>query len=105
MGENTRHARPVHSRMTTSQSVASVTVGAVHRLVPFAHVAEVDASLAFYALLGFAPVNVLKDARGVAFWAMAKSNGAEIMFTAPMGRWTRQSRRSCSICTVMTWRL
>ena len=63
----------------------SVSAAAVHRLVPFVHVASVDASLAFYAALGFAPVNVMKDARGVAFWAMAKSGGAEIMFARADG--------------------
>jgi len=71
--------------MKTSASVAPVTAAAVNRLVPFVHVASVDASLAFYAFLGFTPVNVMKDARGVAFWAMAKSGGAEIMFARADG--------------------
>jgi len=61
----------------------------VHRLVPFAHVASVDASLLFYALLGFEPQHVLKDPSGRAFWAMAQSGEetrkAEIMFAQSSG--------------------
>ncbi len=52
----------------------------VNRLVPFVHVANVESSLAFYALLGFAPASALKDPRGRTFWALARSGGAEIMF-------------------------
>jgi hypothetical protein len=61
----------------------------VHRLVPFAHVASVDAALSFYALLGFEPQHVLKDPSGRAFWAMAESGDdaakAEIMFAQSSG--------------------
>lgn len=64
---------------------SSNVAAAVQRLVPFVHVASVDASLSFYALLGFAPVNLMKDAFGVAFWAMAKSGGAEIMLARADG--------------------
>lgn len=53
---------------------------AVTRLVPFVHVAEVEASLAFYARLGFVPRHTMKDAGGRTFWALAQSVGAEIMF-------------------------
>lgn len=58
---------------------------AVHRLVVFAHVAEVEASIAFYALLGFEVQSVLRDPQGRAFWAMLKSGGAEIMFAKASG--------------------
>ena len=58
---------------------------AVGRLVPFVHVADVEASLKFYALLGFTSQNVLRDAAGRGFWAMAKSGGAEIMFARADG--------------------
>lgn len=58
---------------------------AVHRLVPFAHVGEVDASIAFYALFGFEVQSVLRDPQGRAFWAMLKSGGAEIMFAKSSG--------------------
>ncbi len=62
---------------------------AVNRLVPFVHVADVEASLAFYALLGFVPQNVMKDERGRAFWALAQSGGGgggEIMLARADGR-------------------
>lgn len=59
----------------------------VHRLVPFVHVHDVEASLRFYGLLGFVPRHVMRDDRGRAFWASAATdkapdgNGhAEIMF-------------------------
>ncbi len=58
---------------------------AVNRLVPFVHVVDVDASLAFYALLGFVPQNVMKDARGRAFWARAQSGIGEIMLARADG--------------------
>lgn len=67
--------------MSTTPSPAC----AVGRLVPFVHVADVEASLKFYALLGFAPQSVLRDAGGRAFWAMARSGGAEIMFARADG--------------------
>jgi hypothetical protein len=56
----------------------------VHRLVPFVHVADVQASLGFYALLGFEAADVLKDG-GVAFWALARSGTAEIMLARASG--------------------
>jgi hypothetical protein len=58
---------------------------AVNRLVPFVHVADVEASLAFYALLGFAPQNIMKDVRGRASWALAQSAKAEIMLARADG--------------------
>ncbi len=58
--------------------------GAVNRLVPYVHVADVDASLEFYAKLGFAQRHAMRDANG-AFWAMAHSGGAEIMFARADG--------------------
>lgn len=57
----------------------------VNRLVPFVHVADVDASLAFYAQLGFVPQSVLKDRQGGTFWALARSAGAEIMLARASG--------------------
>ena len=58
---------------------------AVDRLVPFVHVADVEASLAFYALLGFTRRRALKDAHGHTFWALAQSDKAEIMFARADG--------------------
>lgn len=61
----------------------------IHRLVPFAHAASVDASLSFYSLLGFEPQHILKDPSGRAFWAMAQSGDniakAEMMFAQSSG--------------------
>lgn len=58
---------------------------AVNRLVPFVHVADVDASIAFYAQLGFTPVRTLRDPASGAFWAMLASGSAEIMFARASG--------------------
>lgn len=73
------------STHATSAPSARPGPGAVDRLVPFVHVAEVEASLAFYALLGFAPAHTMTDPRGRAFWAMARSGAAEIMFALADG--------------------
>ncbi len=53
---------------------------AINRLVPFAHVADVAASIAFYERLGLAAAEVMKDPSGTPFWALARSGRAEIMF-------------------------
>lgn len=58
---------------------------AVSRLVTFAHVASVDASVAFYALLGFEVQSMLRDAHGQPFWALLQSGQAEIMFARASG--------------------
>lgn len=71
--------------MLTESEPAPATGCAVNRLVPFVHVADVEASLAFYALLGFLPQNVVKDANGQVFWAQAQSGKGEIMFARASG--------------------
>ncbi len=72
--------------MTTAIAHAAPPITcAVNRLVPFVHVADVDASLAFYAMLGFSPQNVMKDPRGRAFWARAQSGTGEIMLARADG--------------------
>ena len=71
--------------MTTATRPATHAPCAVDRLVPFVHVGNVEASLAFYALLGFAAQNIMKDARGCAFWALAQSGTAEIMLARASG--------------------
>ena len=58
--------------------------GAVNRLVAFVHVANVDTSLEFYALLGFSVRSALRDG-AASFWAMAQSGGGEIMFARASG--------------------
>lgn len=57
----------------------------VHSLIPMAHVADVEASLTFYASLGFAPINVLRDAHAAMRWAMLRSGDAAIMLARASG--------------------
>ncbi|MFI4854686.1 MAG: TIGR03067 domain-containing protein [Phycisphaerales bacterium JB065] len=57
----------------------------VNRLVPYVHVADVEASLAFYARLGFVSVNAMKDSHGKMFWVLARSGDAEIMLVQASG--------------------
>ncbi len=71
--------------MTNGSSPSPPATHAVNRLVPFVHVGDVEASLAFYGLLGYVPEHVMKDLGGRAFWAMAKSGNAEIMFARADG--------------------
>ncbi len=73
----------------TATHPSALTSSAVNRLVPFVHVADVDASLAFYALLGFVPQSTLKDHQGRAFWSLNQSGNqtgkAEIMLARASG--------------------
>lgn len=51
---------------------------AVSNLIPYAHVASVDASLAFYARLGFTPQRVMREngsPTAPAFWALTQAGG------------------------------
>ena len=64
----------------------------VHRVIPYAHVADVQASLDFYALLGFAPGNTQRNHSGKLVWAWAQSEHpkagltpAPIMFAQASG--------------------
>jgi hypothetical protein len=59
--------------------------GAVDRAVTYLHVASVDESLRFYALLGFEADSVMRDPTGVAFWALVSSGGGEVMFARASG--------------------
>lgn len=58
---------------------------AVHRVVLMAHAADVDASIAFYAMLGFGAVRVLRDREGRAYWAMLASGVGELMLARASG--------------------
>ncbi len=71
--------------MSTAAYPSSNIDGTVNRLVPFVHVADVQASLAFYALLGFTPQSIMKDPGGCAVWALAQSGTGEIMFALASG--------------------
>jgi catechol 2,3-dioxygenase-like lactoylglutathione lyase family enzyme len=57
----------------------------VHALVPYAHVADVDRSIAFYARLGFRIETRLADPGGVAFWARLRSGTADLMLARASG--------------------
>ncbi len=71
--------------MASSATLAQASTHTVNRLVPFAHVANVDESMVFYHHLGFTPMRVLKDHQGQAFWAMLASGGAELMLARASG--------------------
>ncbi|GJM23907.1 MAG: hypothetical protein DHS20C16_03220 [Phycisphaerae bacterium] len=60
-------------------------VASVNRLVPYVHVADVEASLTFYSMLGFTPVNAMKDDHGKMYWVLARSDSAEIMLAQASG--------------------
>lgn len=69
--------------MVTGPRVAAA--GAVSSLAPFAHVADVERSLAFYALLGFVPLGRHSSPAGRTVWANALAGGAHIMFAQASG--------------------
>lgn len=69
---------------TTADRVTNVP-GAVHRLTPMLHVADVERSVRFYALLGLKPCEIMRDPAGRAFWAMMGEGEATIMFAAADG--------------------
>ena len=52
----------------------------VHRLVAFAHVADIARTQAFYALLGFAVMDELKGEDGRPFWTHIKAGTGSLMF-------------------------
>lgn len=56
----------------------------IHNLIPMAHVANVDRSVAFYSQLGFAVGDTLKDGGGT-YWASVSSDRAELMFARASG--------------------
>lgn len=57
----------------------------VHTLIPMAHVTDVEASMSFYMHLGFAPINVLRDAHAAMRWAMLRSGDAAVMLARASG--------------------
>ncbi|TWT41961.1 hypothetical protein RAS1_30870 [Phycisphaerae bacterium RAS1] len=73
------------SAVAAAAAPAAASACAVNRLVTFAHVVDVQTSVAFYALLGFSPESVLKDSHGCMFWARLRSDKAEIMFARASG--------------------
>lgn len=70
--------------MPSEQSDCRCTAS-VNRLVPYVHVVDVEASLAFYTNFGFSLVNAMKDDQGKMFWVHARSESAEIMLVQASG--------------------
>lgn len=68
---------------STEKSPATAPV--VHNLIAMAHVADVDASVSFYQLLGLAPREVMRDESGRAFWASLRAGAGSIMLTRASG--------------------
>lgn len=71
--------------MSTPADSKVAANASVNRLVPFAHVVDVQASMTFYAHLGFSPVSVLRHGAQPPFWARLSSGSAEIMFARASG--------------------
>jgi hypothetical protein len=71
--------------MTVPTSRLSKTSGSITNLVPYAHVADVEASIAFYALFGFATLNTHALADGHIVWALIASGDARLMLAQSSG--------------------
>lgn len=71
--------------MNFNTQSAPAAACSVTDLVPFVHVADVEASLHFYSLLGFATQRSMQDGAGRTFWARARSGVGEIMFARADG--------------------
>lgn len=71
--------------MTTQESATANRFGAVHALIPYAHVADVEQSLAFYTLFGFAQRTTYTGADGRLVWADATSGAARLMLARASG--------------------
>ena len=78
--------------MNPSASQVASPVADVRRLVPMAHVADVESSLRFYAMLGFREQSRHRGPTGRTVWAHAVSGdglgaggAAEIMFAQASG--------------------
>ena len=70
---------------TTHPPTLAPAPGAVHRLTPMLHVMDVERSVRFYALLGLAPGQIMREHSGRAFWARMGEGEATIMFAAASG--------------------
>lgn len=66
--------------MTAKKSATRGTVLAPRALVPFAHVADVSRSVAFYAKFGFTLGGSVTGADGALAWAVVEHGGAQVMF-------------------------
>lgn len=71
---------PLHDGPRPPEPMTAPPGHRVSRLVPFAHVDDVDRSVAFYHHLGFTATSVYRY-RGDAVWAALQSEAAELMVT------------------------
>lgn len=69
----------------SAQRGASGRAGQVHALIPYAHVADVERSLAFYALLGFERLAASTGPGGRTVWAEAACGQARLMLAQSSG--------------------
>ena len=66
--------------MTAKKSAARAKALAPRALVPFAHVADVSRSVAFYTKFGFTLGGSVKGADDSLEWAVVEHGGAQVMF-------------------------
>lgn len=71
--------------MTTSPITPPTQPGAITALAPFAHVADVERSLAFYVLMGFTRRTAHAAPSGRTVWADAVSGDARLMLAQSSG--------------------
>lgn len=71
--------------MAISPSPTPIQPGAITALVPYAHVADVERSLAFYALMGFTRRTAHAAPSGRTIWADAVSGDARLMLAQASG--------------------
>lgn len=57
----------------------------VYRIAPMVHVANVEASVAFYSMLGFQCASRFQGEDGITRWADVRSHRAQIMFARAVG--------------------
>jgi catechol 2,3-dioxygenase-like lactoylglutathione lyase family enzyme len=69
----------------SSKAAPQSPQGAVHALVPYAHVADVERSLAFYALLGLQRRTTVAGPGGRTVWAEAACGRARLMLALASG--------------------
>lgn len=75
----------VHSAMTMTRTIEVPEPARVTSLVPMAHVADVEASAAFYELFGLTRQNAMHDPDGRLNWQWMGNDQAHLMLTRASG--------------------
>lgn len=78
--------------MTSNDPSQSDMHTTISRLIPYVHVADVERTLAFYALLGFAVRSTHSAPDGRTVWANMESREARIMFAQASGTITSRDQ-------------